>query len=246
MSANRIARWDNYSWSPLGAGFNYRVNTITTLPNGDLVAGGTFASAGAQPANNVARWNGSAWSPIGGGLTNSTSVFSVPAARAVVFDKRGELCIGGVFLLADSVPSHNFARLATSCPAAVTSVGTGCASSGGTAVLEASGLPWIGSDFLAIATGLPASTALSIYGFTPIVPGFPIDSLFAAALPGCNAYVSLDLLGLLNASTGVAYAQLTLPNSPQLVGGTLYHQLVAFGAGEIAATNALQLTVGSF
>lgn len=41
------------------------VRTTTTMPNGDLVVGGLFTSAGGVPAANIARWNGSAWASMG-------------------------------------------------------------------------------------------------------------------------------------------------------------------------------------
>jgi hypothetical protein len=50
VSAFGIARWDGTTWSPLGSGISAGyVFALTTLPNGDVVAGGDFYFAGAQP-----------------------------------------------------------------------------------------------------------------------------------------------------------------------------------------------------
>ncbi|MEO6594015.1 MAG: hypothetical protein ABIP94_04610, partial [Planctomycetota bacterium] len=60
VPANRIARWDGSAWSPLGSGVSYlfpggSVDALATLPNGDLVAGGNFTTAGGISANRIAR-----------------------------------------------------------------------------------------------------------------------------------------------------------------------------------------------
>ncbi|MBM3960577.1 MAG: hypothetical protein FJ306_01535 [Planctomycetes bacterium] len=66
LAANRIARWNGTTWSPLGLGLNNLVFSVVTAPNGDLYAAGTFTQAGSVPAANVARWNGTAWSALPG------------------------------------------------------------------------------------------------------------------------------------------------------------------------------------
>ena len=55
--ANNIAVYDPATgeWSPLGSGTGYGyVSTLATLPNGDLIAGGSFTTAGGMPANRIA------------------------------------------------------------------------------------------------------------------------------------------------------------------------------------------------
>jgi hypothetical protein len=57
LAVNRIARWNGSSWSPLGSGIDgSSVLCLAVLPDGDLVAGGYFGSAGNQPASSWARW----------------------------------------------------------------------------------------------------------------------------------------------------------------------------------------------
>src|SRR4030095_10767796 len=53
--ANRIAAYDPVTggWSALGSGTNGAVYALTTLPNGDLVAGGSFTTAGGVGASHT-------------------------------------------------------------------------------------------------------------------------------------------------------------------------------------------------
>ncbi|MFO1077781.1 MAG: hypothetical protein U1E73_08645 [Planctomycetota bacterium] len=75
--ANSVARWDGTSWHPLGAGLggtNYfeQVNALAVLPNGDLVAAGSFNGS-------VAFWNGTTWTLVGGpaGYSSTTTCLEV-------------------------------------------------------------------------------------------------------------------------------------------------------------------------
>ena len=74
-AANRIARWDGTSWTPLGTGLEggsspacRRMIPWTIAGEPVLVVGGNFASAGGNPALDVAVWDGSGWSPLGAGF----------------------------------------------------------------------------------------------------------------------------------------------------------------------------------
>ncbi len=71
-----IARWNGAGWSPFGSGTGAviafggtgearPIRALTVLPNGDLVAGGSFTMLGGVTVNSLARWNGSTWSAIG-------------------------------------------------------------------------------------------------------------------------------------------------------------------------------------
>ncbi len=73
-SADRIARWDGVSWSPLGTGMDNAVTALATFDDGTgpaLYAGGYFATAGGAPAIRAAKWDGSTWSPLGSGIPGS-------------------------------------------------------------------------------------------------------------------------------------------------------------------------------
>ncbi len=106
VPANGIARWDGVAWSALGSGIGANsdpvVFALTTLPNGDLIAGGNFTTAGGVAANRIARWNGSAWFPLGSGMNSTvTALTTLP---------NGDVIAGGVFTNAGGVPVNNIAR----------------------------------------------------------------------------------------------------------------------------------------
>ena len=112
---NGIARRGASGWLPLGGGIDVYPNTsygpfveaVASLPNGDIVVGGSFATAGGVTAPALALWDGSAWSPIGGGLALS---FGTPAVAALHVDAIGDLYVAGVFDTAGGVPVESLAR----------------------------------------------------------------------------------------------------------------------------------------
>jgi len=69
--------------------------------NNELVAGGTFSTAGGSPSLRTAKWNGSAWSPLGGGM--NSAVFSLAVYN-------GELIAGGTFSVAGGLPASHIAK----------------------------------------------------------------------------------------------------------------------------------------
>lgn len=107
VAANRIARLQAGSWSPLGTGLGGFVPSIlpwavTALPNGDLVAGGDFSSAGGLPVQRVARWDGSAWHALGSGVNGYVAdLLPLP---------NGDLLAGGFFITAGGLPVGKVAR----------------------------------------------------------------------------------------------------------------------------------------
>ncbi|MFN8816482.1 MAG: GC-type dockerin domain-anchored protein [bacterium] len=124
QGASDIARWNGSAWSPLGSGLSNgpfpRVSALAVLPNGDVVAGGFFTTAGGRSANRIARWNGSAWSPLGSGMNN--------AVNALAMLPNGDLVAGGDFLTAGGVVAPYLARWGcpppTACnPADITGIG---------------------------------------------------------------------------------------------------------------------------
>ncbi len=69
-----VARWNGVAWLPLGgplqSGAGARVAALVAMPNGDVIAGGSFHSAGSG-ISYLARWSAAtnAWSASGGGNT---------------------------------------------------------------------------------------------------------------------------------------------------------------------------------
>ncbi|HLP85393.1 MAG TPA: hypothetical protein VK157_13670 [Phycisphaerales bacterium] len=101
VSANSVARWNGTSWSAMGSGLtggfegdNTGVNSLLALPNGDIVAGGTFTTSGNTTTNLVARWNGSTWQPLGGGIAPGTAT-SVNRVEALAVLPNGDIVAGG-------------------------------------------------------------------------------------------------------------------------------------------------------
>ena len=99
VPAARIARWNGSSWLPLGSGMAGTlfptVNALAVMPNGDLMAGGGFLTAGGVSVNRVARWNGLTWSALTQGLT-SVEVDPV-FVNALAVLPNGDLVAGGNF-----------------------------------------------------------------------------------------------------------------------------------------------------
>ena len=77
------------SWQALGSGaLEGEVDALATLPNGDLVAGGSFISMGGTPSTlHIARWNGTTWSSMGAG--------AIGEVYALATMHNGDLVAGG-------------------------------------------------------------------------------------------------------------------------------------------------------
>lgn len=107
--ANLIARWDrrNGAWASLGSGLTGpatiapRVHSLA-LYGSELFVGGSFASAGGQPADNVARWSpgNSIWSTLGEGTNGAVYALAVSG---------DDLYAGGTFDEAGGAPASNVA-----------------------------------------------------------------------------------------------------------------------------------------
>ncbi|HEU4419518.1 MAG TPA: hypothetical protein VFT55_11310, partial [Planctomycetota bacterium] len=112
VSAYNIARWDGTSWSALGSGLGaggaHFVRALAVLPNGDLVAGGFFPTAGGVSASNIAHWNGTSWSALGSGISGTAP--PSPSVIALTALPNGDLVAGGRFTTAGGVSANNIAR----------------------------------------------------------------------------------------------------------------------------------------
>jgi len=81
------------------------VYALLVLPNGDVIAGGSFVVAGGVPANGIARWNGLAWAPLGSGVAGSLAT-----VKSLTMLPNGDVVAGGQFTVAGGVPASNIAR----------------------------------------------------------------------------------------------------------------------------------------
>ena len=159
VAANRVARWDGASWSPLGLGLNGPVYALAVHDDGSgpaLYVGGLFQHTGNGPAKNVARWNGTGWSPLGAGTGGTVE------ALAVYDDGGGPaLYAGGWFATAGGAPASRVARWDGS---AWSPLGTGVTNSFGSGSVHAllvhddgSGAALYAAGDFTLAGGTPAS-----------------------------------------------------------------------------------------
>ncbi|MCH8164546.1 MAG: hypothetical protein IH889_02950, partial [Planctomycetes bacterium] len=113
VAANRLAKWDGKSWSPLGEGTDDTVWALWVFDDGSgggsaLYAGGFFTTAGGVTVNRIARWDGSTWSPLGSGMDDGSV-----RALAVFDDSSGggpALYAGGSFETAGGVTVNRIAK----------------------------------------------------------------------------------------------------------------------------------------
>ena len=133
VAANRIARWDGTSWSPVGDGLN---NTVWALAAGatGLYAAGSFTASGAVAVNRVALWDGATWTPLGAGVNNMVGALAVQGS---------DLYATGSFTTAGSVAADRIARWDGSDWSAL---GTGL-NNGGRALAFRGGDLYVGGSF---------------------------------------------------------------------------------------------------
>ena len=240
VPANGIARWDGVAWSALGSGIgggsgDPAVSALTTLPNGDLIAGGNFTTAGGVAANRIARWNGSAWFPLGSGMNSSvTALTSLP---------NGDVIAGGVFTNAGGVPVNNIARWNGS---AWSPLGSGITSANTAVVFALTTLPSgdvIAGGVFSEAGGVAARNIARWNGsaWSPLGAGVSNTLNALATLPNGNviaggiftspgsriarwngsAWSELGF-GADNGVNGEVYALTTLPNGDIIAGGLFW------------------------
>jgi len=241
VSANRIARWDGTSWSALGSGLSWSgttvafVNALTTLPNGDIVAGGSFNTAGGVSAFGIARWDGTTWSPLGSGIS-AGYVFALTTLP------NGDVVAGGDFYFAGGTAAGHVARWdGTSWSAmgtgltgsqqrvnALTTLANGDLVAGGSFSNPVSNIArWNGTNWSALGPGLTDQvTSLLALPNGDLVAGghFPIG-LSAIRIARWNG-LAWSALG--SGTNGAPAALTRLPNGDLLAGGDF---TVAGGVG---------------
>jgi trimeric autotransporter adhesin len=248
VTRRRLARWDGTAWQAVTLGLNdlnATVRCLAPLPDGSLLAGGDLFSFSLSPlpggwSANLVRVTGSSVAPL---------PIADLRVDAVAVARDGDLGVGGSFLTADGLVSGNFAQRETPCPATANEVGTGCQSQYGLLRLSAQNQPWLGTTFR--AEGLPfppGSLAFDLVGFAP--QATPLSALHPAGGPGCMLLVSPLSSQLLVPNTGRVATQIAIPTAPGLIGMALFEQLLevefnAAGLTRLAASNALQLLIGS-
>lgn len=139
--ANGVARWDGTSWSALGSGLGLSSGTpsaraLLVLPNGDLIVGGDFDSAGAVSANNIARWDGANWTALGSGCNDTV--------HALAHWAQDQFFVAGDFTLVNGSSALGIARGTNSGLSPFGSLG---AAPGGRAICSGWGWHFVGGTF---------------------------------------------------------------------------------------------------
>lgn len=107
---DNLARWDGVSWSAIGQGLpNSYLSRLAQLPNGNLVAGGTFFGPTGLSIDGVRIFDGTSWSAPGGGLAPEFPQGSVWVSDLLVLPN-GDLVVAGEFGFAGGVPALDVAR----------------------------------------------------------------------------------------------------------------------------------------
>ncbi|MCB9878616.1 MAG: hypothetical protein H6835_13545 [Planctomycetes bacterium] len=236
-----VQYWNGSSWSVVGpAGFtnNGGTTSLTILPDGDLLVGGSFTSLYGVPMQNLGRWDGTAWQPLLDGANGQ-----VNRLRTLRDDR---VLVAGAMSAIDGVLVSRLGWLESSCPADVADLGGGC---GGVQLTAAR--PWLGGSWASTADGI-APGALVVQAYGASMTPFDLGSVLPAQ-PGCELLVSPVLFGLAVAdAAGVATASLTLPSDVALVGVHFDHQMVPvaldpLGAiADVTVSNSVQVTLGWF
>ncbi|QQS07817.1 MAG: hypothetical protein IPK69_07285 [Phycisphaerales bacterium] len=179
VPASNIARWDTATGliEPLGTGVNGSVNAIAVLPNGDVIVGGTFTTAGNRLCRSIARWNGTTWSPLAEGVRQNDVAPGTVNALATLSD--GTLVVGGLFSRAGSQPCTNIASWFDDTWSAMGSDSAGAIRA---IVVDSHDTIYIGGTFA--VTGPPATYGLARWrGDTwEAVPGWYGGNIYGMAL----------------------------------------------------------------
>jgi hypothetical protein len=111
LTVNGIGRWNGAEWGAFGNGFglagsNEALVQGLTVYKGELVAIGSFKSAGGLDVNGIARWNGNNWQQLGSGLGNGFNYS--PGYALTVYN--GDLIAGGSFTKIGGIDANSVAR----------------------------------------------------------------------------------------------------------------------------------------
>jgi trimeric autotransporter adhesin len=147
VPAVAIARWNGSVWQGVGGGFGPImggpvVNSLMSH-NGELIAGGYFASVGGVPASSIARWNGTSWQAIGSGIDADVTCTSI---------YNGDLIAAGGFTTAGGGQA---ARIARWTGASWQPLGAGI---GSAAIDKVGGLAVYGGELFAVGRFLTAGS----------------------------------------------------------------------------------------
>jgi hypothetical protein len=177
---------------------NGAISAFVTMPNGDLVAGGAFTTAGGVHCYYIARWNGTAWSPLGSGMNNGVLGLAVRP--------NGDLIAGGFFTTAGGVACSYIARWNGS---AWSPLGTGVNNAVWSLASMPNGDVVAGGDFL-LAGGVPCASIARWNGaaWSTLGTGVDLPVTSLTPLPG-NGLVAG---GTFQTAGGIAAARIATWN----------------------------------
>jgi hypothetical protein len=198
--ANRIARFDvaSRTWTPLGAGIgmpqtSHEVDAACVLPNGNIIAGGYFTTAGGLDANHIAMFNPTSgtWSALGTGTSSEV--------HALAVDSNGDVIVGGYYTRAGGLTVNNIARYRPS-TSMWSALGSG-----------------VGSQVRAIA--IPSNGDIVVAGFFTTAGGSGVNQV-ARFVPSSGQWLPLGT-GLRSSPFGPQpFALAVIAGGDVVVGGT--------------------------
>lgn len=253
-SAPCVVRWTGTNWVPLGSGFSGflppAVHALAVLPNGDLVAGGQFTSAGGVLASRIARWNGTSWSALGAGMNNEV--------RSLLAQPDGTLVAGGAFTTAGGTSASCVALWNGSTwsaigggiyggigavPAMVTNLtltATGELVAGGLFTMGFVGtrgvVRWNGFDWSVLGSGVFAASALAALPDGDVLVGGAFATAGGVAANNIARWNGSSWAAVGSGTNGSVQAFAVLPNGDLVVGGSFP------SAGGAAGTNVARIT----
>lgn len=150
-----VYRSPNDVWSTLNShSFNGPPFASIIMPNGDIIVGGGFTTAGVANTNGIARYSNGTWNAMGTGMTGNV--------YAMALGPDGSLYVGGDFLLAGGVP--NTVRIAKWDGSVWSALGTGASSNTVRALaFDTAGNLWAGGDYLLMG-GVANAIRLAYWG----------------------------------------------------------------------------------
>ncbi len=114
--ANYVAAWDGSVWTRFTAngqtgvgGSSPQVDSLTAW-NGDVVAGGTFTTAGGQTVNRIARWDGANWHAFTSDSETGVNSGDLSPQVYVLTVFNSDLIAGGYFPTAGGQTVNHLAR----------------------------------------------------------------------------------------------------------------------------------------
>ncbi|MBY0111198.1 MAG: hypothetical protein K2Y21_00145 [Phycisphaerales bacterium] len=97
VSSRGVALWNGNTFRSAALTPGVIVRCLAVAPDGQLIAGGTFATPGAS-APNIARFDGTGWGPIASGLTISNAgTLGAAVVRSIVVTPEGRIVATGNF-----------------------------------------------------------------------------------------------------------------------------------------------------